>query len=335
MKREFLQLSSRFNKSISITGQFISEKLDGFRFFWDGGITRGMPKGEVPWANMNRDKQMQTATGLWSRYGNVIHAPDRVLDDLPKIFLDGELYVPGLSRQEISKRVKGLNPSFKDVNLYVFDIPPLEVMFEDGRISNPHYEKEFKGIIEWVQGRDVKIFSKKPYHIIYDYLKGIESKYCIIVHQERLPYQEHTADVFMTAYIDEIIKAGGEGAIIRREAAHYECVRSKNMFKVKPWDDIEVCIIGYTAGIGKLEGLMGAMIVRTASGIEFKLSGFTDKERVLDDYLWARDNPGQEVPSYINNPIYPRTEIITIKHRGFTDAGVPSEARYYRKRLEL
>jgi len=114
-KREFLQLAHTYKpEKHGIAGHWTSDKLDGQRCFWDGGVSRGVPKKNVPWANTAKDaryKIQPIATGLWSRYGNVIHAPDAWLDALPRCFLDGELWSTNLSyRQEISSIIKKLIP---------------------------------------------------------------------------------------------------------------------------------------------------------------------------------------------------------------------------------
>ncbi len=55
-RREFLQLAHVFDPSKhTIAGWFMSEKLDGMRCFWDGGITRGMFARDVPFANVAKD----------------------------------------------------------------------------------------------------------------------------------------------------------------------------------------------------------------------------------------------------------------------------------------
>jgi hypothetical protein len=53
LRREFLQLADHYDASKSkVAGWFISEKLDGTRCFWDGGVSRGVPTEEVPWASV-------------------------------------------------------------------------------------------------------------------------------------------------------------------------------------------------------------------------------------------------------------------------------------------
>jgi hypothetical protein len=116
MNREFLMLAKEFDPaSHRIAHCYLSLKLDGQRAFWDGGISRGLPKPGIPWANNKKDeryKEPPVATGLWSRYGNVIHAPDWFLDDLPKgIFLDGELYAGRGKFQEARSIISTIVPN--------------------------------------------------------------------------------------------------------------------------------------------------------------------------------------------------------------------------------
>ena len=52
MKREYVQLAHVFDsKKHSPAGWYASEKLDGQRAWWDGGVSRGMPAAQVPYAN--------------------------------------------------------------------------------------------------------------------------------------------------------------------------------------------------------------------------------------------------------------------------------------------
>jgi len=50
-KRYYCQLASKYDEEKHfIGGYYWSEKLDGMRAIWDGGVTRGMLKSDVPWA---------------------------------------------------------------------------------------------------------------------------------------------------------------------------------------------------------------------------------------------------------------------------------------------
>src|SRR4030042_5487979 len=108
-RREFLMLANKYKRE-KIAGWWVSEKLDGTRAFWDGGVSRGVPTSQVPWANTvnpktGESKKVKTlATGLWSRYGNPIIAPDWWLNQLPTCLLDGELFA-GRGRFQICRSI--------------------------------------------------------------------------------------------------------------------------------------------------------------------------------------------------------------------------------------
>jgi ATP-dependent DNA ligase len=135
-KREFLMLAHNYvPNQQSVAMWRMSTKLDGMRAFWDGGVSRGVPCDQVPYANVEKDARLlvrPVSTGLWSRYGKVIHAPNALLDKLPKIALDGELYIDVGQFQTVMSTVKQHVPSVKDwekIKFMVFDSPPLEVVF--------------------------------------------------------------------------------------------------------------------------------------------------------------------------------------------------------------
>jgi hypothetical protein len=76
MKRLFMMKGFPWAKEpgFYIPTSFVSEKYDGFRAWWDGGVSRGLPITAVPWANKNKKDRLlrePVSTGLWSFYGNV------------------------------------------------------------------------------------------------------------------------------------------------------------------------------------------------------------------------------------------------------------------------
>ena len=103
MKQECVQLAQHYKPAKHfIGGWLMSEKLDGFRFIWDGGITRGMRADSISWANTTKDKTPKYATGLWTRYHKPIYAPKWWLDQLPEIPLDGEGWTCRDDRQTLA-----------------------------------------------------------------------------------------------------------------------------------------------------------------------------------------------------------------------------------------
>jgi hypothetical protein len=99
LRREFLMKATRYNhKQASLGGWYASQRLDTLRVFWDGGLSRGVPIIEVPWAGVidPKNKYCKTtvdnlATGLWDKRGEPVNAPDAMLNTLPPLMLDGML----------------------------------------------------------------------------------------------------------------------------------------------------------------------------------------------------------------------------------------------------
>ena len=358
MKREFLQLAFEYERTKDCAaGMFLSEKLDGMRCYWDGGITLGLPKASVPWANLEKDEryvESQQATGLWSRYGNVIHAPPDWLGQLPRIPLDGELY-GDMPRQELMSIIKQLEPDLADwsnVFYHCFDMPAYETVFADGLIDNTNYHKYFRGIPAWIESRltpakidylpKIATRFESTYFLLEKYLTG---KTAIPHMQTQLSFATSKAEEQITEELDRVTSTGGEGLILRAPESVYTCERTRKLLKVKKLQDHEAIVIGYTTGRetdkgSKLLGMMGALIVELhyqfhsfgepVKTIRLELSGFTDEERILSDPEWAMQNPNKECPPTIHNPKFPRGSQVTFQYRGMSNDGVPQEARYKR-----
>jgi DNA ligase-1 len=57
--------------------------------------------------------------------------------------------------------------------------------------------------------------------------------------------------------------------MLRDPESFYENRRSKSLLKVKTFHDDEAVVLGYTEGMGRLQGMVGALKVRNSHGIEF------------------------------------------------------------------
>jgi DNA ligase-1 len=362
MNRDFLMLAKTFDaKKHGIGGWFLSEKLDGMRAFWDGGLSRGVPKHQIPWANHDGDARYvktQIATGLWSRLGNVIHAPDWWLDQLPAIMLDGELWhgVRGHGQRQILTRyIKTIvpGPEWKKVNYHVFDMPSPAAVFHDGRINNTNFKKMFKGFREWVDHSRldyVPTGSRTRFErTVREMQKRLSADVVVYHPQERLPFQTSKALEIVENRLFEICSTDGEGLMLRKPESWWHPKRMDTILKVKKLDDDEGIVTGYITGRetdkgSKLLGLMGALILNY-NGKRLELSGFTDEERRLvatqgkdrepTATQWARDHPEQEVPAWISAAHFPRGSIVTFRYRGTSLDGIPTEARYHRVRTDV
>ena len=195
-KREFLQLAHVFDpKKHSVAGWFLSEKLDGLRCFWDGGITRGKLCSAVPWANMEKASRLilpPTSTGLWTRYGHPIMAPGWFIDKLPQnLPLDGELYAGRGMFQTVVSVTKKLTPNDHEwaaISYKVFDLPPYMEIFKDGKINTTNFKKEFEGIQKWTNFPEVR---RRSFRDTIDYLNVRHPQ--LVHRQVVLPYSEAEA----------------------------------------------------------------------------------------------------------------------------------------------
>lgn len=124
---------------------------------------------------------------------------------------------------------------------------------------------------------------------------------------EHHPIENETA---LMEKLDAVNHAGGEGLMLRKLSGIYTAGRSDNVLKMKVADDAEAEVIGYVDGKGKHKGRMGALVVKMPEGKTFKIgTGFSDKQR---------ENP----PAL--------GEVITYRHNGFTNNGIPKFARFMR-----
>lgn len=346
-KRSFLMLAHTFQRTEPITNWFFSEKLDGMRCLYDGGITAGMKVKDVPWANVEKDPigRDLTSTGLWSRYGKSIQCPPGFTDGFPAgLCLDGELYAGRGNFQQLVSATKKLVPNsweWEKVKFHVFDAPPYHAVFANGTINETNYRKVFKQIVY-----DLRMpshpFSNPTFENTYNWLQmWFDGKNTnVVVHeQKRLPWGMDNALARIDTELSIVTSDGGEGLILRNPASFWSPNRSYSLLKVKDQLDSEAIVLGYTSGrrtdLGsKLLGKIGALIVGW-NGVRFELSGLTDEERALtpSGEAWAIENPGMEIPTELGSVgvHFKVGDRITFKYRETTNDGKPKEARYFRK----
>jgi len=340
-KREFLMLAHDCDKqarTFKSETWFKSEKLDGMRAFWDGGVTRG---------KMPRFTKGLVATGLWSRYGKIIYAPASWLNSLPPVPLDGELWLGRNRFQELVSIVKKHNPDpakWATVGYKCFDIPGLEDVWAPGLINNPIVtlpisEELHDQMFEWAHAAGVPWSSS---HQFVWTRKRLRDEYPDLYHP-----QDHWDGDWGYLVDDELVeltKQGGEGIMLRAGGSCWSPERSWDLLKLKKIFDSEATVLGYTFGRetdrgSKLLGKMGAMTVewihpKKRTTHVFDLSGFTDEEREFDAMHmteYAREHPGEIAPAWIMNKTFPRGSSVTFCYRTTTKDGKPREAKFWRK----
>jgi len=358
MRRELLQLAARLNPARHrIDGYFISEKLDGSRCFWDGGISRGVPTEEVPWASVinpktgkKKTKVKPLATGLWSRYGNPIIAPDWFLNTLPACFLDGELWA-GRGNFQLCRSICAgdvPDPRFNQIKYAVYSAPQPQDLFRTGEIKNPNMYCMIDATACWDYLKDKLIdyegdFLFSPAENFRQELAFMaqvfeaQNKFCFPLHQEELPMSD--AHIRVARRLEAVIQLGGEGVVLRDPDSCWSPKRHLGILKWKPYLDAEAIITGFTSGRettkgSRLRGSIGALITNYNEK-RLELSGLTDEERrfaTADQSLYAFEHPGEEMPNSFRGACFKVGQRVTFKYRELTDDGIPKEACFFRKR---
>jgi DNA ligase-1 len=356
-RREFLQLAKKFNPEKSkIAGWMLSEKLDGSRCFWDGGISRGMKTIDVPYSSLinpkdgtPKKKVKPIATGLWSRYGNPIMAPDWFLDELPAIPLDGELWAGRGNFQTCRSIVAGdePDPRFKQIRYAVYSMPGVRV-WQPGEIKNSNFHRciieEFCTELYCRSHARVSMFVsgitfKQELDILAQYLPDDPDAPCYVHKQIRLPEDEEAARAALDSFMDGVMERGGEGVVIRNPKGLWTPRRVNDLLKYKPIDDDEGILVGFTCGRrtnrgSKHLGRIGALIL-DYKGKRLELSGLTDAEREFTtegDRHYGNEHPGEDMPADTQGVMFKLGQRITFKYRELSDDMIPKEARYFRNR---
>ena len=360
-RREFLQLAKKFTQGKDDpAGMYISEKLDGTRVFWDGGVTRGCPTINVPWANINNPKTgalktkiKPVSTGLWSRYGNPIIAPSWWLNRLPAMFLDGELFAGRGNFQTLRSIVAKDVPcedAWRSVQFAVFGCPTPEAVSQSGEIKNPNMVLDINQInmMVFMQGRSEAGVLEDFLHMrgVFTFEQELQFLQASLPQDDQVYLHRHTllpssrveAEAKMNGFMDIVLAEGGEGIMLRQADSIWTPKRVKSLLKLKPFSDDSGIITGFVSGRqtnkgSKLRGLIGAVVL-DYNGKRLELSGFTDEERRfdhVDDSAYAYSYPGEEMPAAAQGKYFKVGDKIEFRYRELSDDLIPKEARYARK----
>ena len=219
---------------------------------------------------------------LFTRGGEQVHTPAWFTVGWPTEPMDGELWAGRGRFEEAVSTVRQQVPddaAWRRMRFMVFDLPAHPGVFNE-RITA--YTLQVRALNRtWVHA----------------------------VAQERIG--SHTS---LIKRLDQMVRAGGEGLMLHRGDSLYRAVRNDDLLKVKTHEDAEARVIAHVPGQGKYTGLLGALLVETASGQRFRIgSGFNDAQR--------SDPP-------------PVGDWITYRFRGLHGSGLPRFATFLRVRAD-
>jgi DNA ligase-1 len=219
---------------------------------------------------------------LQTRSGLPIAAPAWFTANLPRAAFDGELWGGRGTFERTSGIVRSTSPhdaEWRELKYMVFDVPGLPGTFDERLATLVQSVAHAK--LEWL----------------------------LAVTQSRFD-----SEASLVAELRRVEALGGEGVMLHRASALYAPGRSADLLKLKSFEDAEAKVVGYVAGNGKYQGVIGALRVERQDGVQFRVgSGLSDAQR--------RKPP-------------PIGSWITYAYNGFTRSGRPRFARFLRVRSE-
>lgn len=212
------------------------------------------------------------------RSGKLIHAPAWFLAALPGHALDGELWLGRQSFERLSaavRRQQALDEEWKNISYQLYELPNGAGSFAERVAALQAFVA--KAAKPWLQ----------------------------VVAQERV-----ANPAALKQKLAQVVQQGGEGLMLHRIDAPWQSGRSEALLKLKPQHDAEARVLAHEPGKGKYQGMLGALLVETASGQRFRLgTGFSDEQR--------------------KNPP-PVGSMVTYRYRDFTNTGLPKFASFLR-----
>lgn len=164
--------------------------------------------------------------------------------------LDGEFYAHGLKLQDINSAmaISRSHPTemTNKIKFHVFDVIGMGKNANDRLITLEHW-------------RDMGHF-----------VAGVE-----LVRQCQKNCMNTMAGMMKTAIVLEY-----EGLMLKTLHGSYASGRSKNILKWKAYTEVTATVCGVKKGVGKFEGILGSLQLKTPTKIEFSCgTGWTDEER--------------------------------------------------------
>ncbi len=248
------------NHEDKIAGEKLIEvKLDGMRV-----ITVVYPTGQV---------------SQYSRNGKELNNFDVIRQQLAKnaaffaepVVLDGEIM--SASFQDLMKQVhRKENVQTNDAVLHLFDILTLKE-FQSGRGAHRQIDRSYS-LGAW-------------HDSIKEHVPNIA-----VVGQELVNLSTELGQNRFSEINQQAIAGGFEGIMIKDPEAVYECKRTVNWLKKKPFIEVSLTVASVEEGTGRNAGKLGALVCKgTDADRDIQVNvggGFTDSDR--EEFWSARDD---------------------------------------------
>jgi DNA ligase 1 len=216
-------------------------------------LAKNAPKGIDPTLYLVSEK-LDGVRALWDgstlrfRSGRAIAAPAWFTSKLPATALDGELWLARGQFDALSGTVRTDPPvdaQWQQVTYQVFELP-------QGSGSFAERAAALRSVVQTVG---------------WPALQAVE-QFAVL------------SPAALQAILKTITSAGGEGLMLHLANAPVATGRSDVLLKLKTVQDAEAVVIGHVPGKGKYQGMLGALHVKTANGLRFKLgTGLSDANR--------------------------------------------------------
>lgn len=207
------------------------------------------------------------AVTFYSRTGKVFEGMKPIADaiaekfalhDVPPTVLDGELMDKGNQFNKIVGDVHKKDFQTEDAVYYVFDA----ISWKDFQADNDQrdYRERRMELSQLAENTGLV------------YLQNVKVT----------PVRVMRNKAQIDAWAAEIMKAGGEGLIVKPLDGLYEKKRSYNWLKIKGKEFIDALVIGTEPGTGKYEGMIGKLLIEI-DGVTVKVgTGLSDELRATD-----------------------------------------------------
>ena len=248
---------------------------DGFIPVFDVMLGTSIEKCKIPENTyfylshkLNGSRALFYKGDLYTRSGKKYTGVEHIINDLKRVLINSNIVVDGeLIRKNIDNKSDSENfqigcgianskaETKEELKLVIFDIITAND-FENGKSKLTYSERK----------AEIKALRETIWQLNIENLSVVDMFY------------EGTDQTQIWKWLDYAEEHDLEGVIVNLDAP-YECKRTKNLIKVKKFYTLDLQVIGYEEGSGRLSGNLGSLVV-DFKGNNVKVgSGFDDNTR--------------------------------------------------------